>query len=507
LVLVCCCFCSLAVEAGERGSSYLAALESITADELRGHVEYFADDALKGREAGRSGGRQAGDYLQKRLRELPLSGAGVDGGFFLPFTPNFRNVLALLPGSDPELKSQIVMIGAHYDHIGYGTRRNSRGPIGYIHNGADDNASGTSGVLELAEAFTTLSAPPKRSILFAFWDAEEKGLLGSRYWIAHPTLPLENVVAVLNVDMIGRLRKQQLTVFGTRTGFGLRRLVSLQNEEPGLKLDFSWTIKPNSDHYPFFQRNVPFLLWHTGMHAEHHTPHDEAKLISPSGMQRATRLLFHVVYDLADRRQAPRFRKEAGTETERTRTWRAAHRPRPAGRFGVSWRREADSSEGVRLMRVVAGSPAAKTGLRSGDRIVRFAGREIHCDDDLSGAVMSAENPAPLLVERPGSPEPLDLTVELDGKPLRLGITWRVDDAEPGTIILSHVAPGSPAARAGLRIGDRIYRIAGRDFADDEQFTLLASTLPEPLELLVERDGRLRTVVLYIKTEPLKRAA
>ena len=507
LTIVCCLFCSAPVQASEKSSSYLAALESITADDLKGHVEYLADDALQGREAGRRGGRAAGNYLRDRLRDLQLRGAGVDSGFVQPFNSNFRNVLALLPGSHPELKDRVIVVSAHYDHIGYGTRRNSRGPVGRVHNGADDNASGTSALLELAEAFTMLAEPPKRSILFAFWDAEEKGLLGSRHWIAHPTLPFKNVGMAINLDMVGRLRKDRLSVFGTRSGYGLRKLVSLQNEASALKLDFSWAIKPNSDHYPFFQRNTPFLLWHTGLHDAHHTPRDDPKLINHAGMSRVTRLLFGVVYDLADRPQTPGFRRAAGNETERTRTWRAAHRPKPASRFGVSWNWQDAAEEGLRLTRVAPGSPAQKAGLKPGDRIVQFGGREIRSGDELSGAVISAENPASLVVLRPGSPEPLDLTVELDGKPLRLGITWRVDEAEPGTIILTHVVPGSPAARGGLNVGDRIYRIAGRDFDDDRDFIKLAATLPEPLELLVERNGQLRTVVLYINSEPLKRAA
>jgi hypothetical protein len=405
------------------------------------------------------------------------------------------------------LKKQVILVSAHYDHIGYGTRRNSRGPIGYIHNGADDNASGTAGLLELAEAYTVLAKPPKRSILFAFWDAEEKGLLGSRYWIAHPTLPLDAVVMEINLDMIGRLREDRLIVYGTRSGYGLRKLVSCQNEGLALKLDFSWTLKPNSDHYPFFQRDIPILLWHTGMHDAHHTPYDDAKLINHAGLSRVTRLLFHVTYDLADRPQVPGFRREAGSETDKTRAWRAAYRPQPASRLGVGWRRQDSSGDGVRLTRVASGSPAEKAGLRPGDRIVRCAGREIHSGDELSGGVMGAESPASLVVVRPGRPEPLQLSVQLDGTPLRLGITWRVDDAEPGTLILTHVVPGSPAAEAGLRIGDRIYQIAGRDFSDDSQFAQLAATLPEPLELLVERNGQVRTVVLHFQTEPLRRAA
>ena len=507
VAIISCCLCSVAAEASERSSSYLAALESITTHDLERHVEYLADDALEGREAGRRGGRAAGDYLRKRLRELQLRGAGIDGGFVQPFAPNFRNVLGLLPGSHPELKDEVIVIGAHYDHVGYGTRRNSRGPTGYVHNGADDNASGTSGLLELAEAFSLLAESPQRTILFAFWDAEEKGLLGSRYWTTHPTVPLEKVVMAINADMIGRLRKEKLTLFGTRSGYGLRRLVSLQNEGSALKLDFSWSIKPNSDHYPFFQRKIPFLLWHTGMHDAYHTPRDDVGLISHGGIRKVTRLMFHVAYDLADRPQVPAFRRAAGSETQRTRTWRAAGRPKPASRLGVGWVAQAASAEGVRVTRVTAGSPAERAGLRAGDRIVQFAGREIRSGEDLSAAVIGAESQASVAVRRPGNSEPIDLTVRLAGKPLRLGITWRVDDAEPGTIILTHVIPGSPAALGGLRTGDRIYQVGGRSFADDSEFAKTASTLPGPLELLVERHGQLRTVVLHFKTEPLKRAA
>jgi hypothetical protein len=507
LAALLCWSCCLIAEASDREHSYLAALESINADDLMRHIDYLADDDLEGREPGTPGGQSAGDYLQDRLRELHLEGAGIDGGFIQPFDPNYRNILAILPGSDPELKHQTIVIGAHYDHLGYGTRRNSYGPIGFIHNGADDNASGTSAVLELAEALTMLAEPPARSIVLAFWDAEEKGLLGSRHWVANPTVPLEDVVLTINVDMVGRLRDELLTVFGTRSGYGLRRLVSGHNEGLGLRVDFSWKMEANADHHPFFQRQIPYLLWHTGMHDQYHTPYDDVELIDPAGASRVTRLLFHVAYDLATRPELTGFRGRARRETERTRERLAAQTPQLPSRLGVSWRREDGPGDGVRLARVVAGSPAEEAGLLPGDRILEFAGREIRSGDDLSGAVIAAENPATLVARRAGSPEPLTISVELDGSPLRLGITWRVDDAEPGTIILTYVVPGSPAARAGLTAGERIYQIGGRDFADQEEFANLASTLTEPLELLVERDGQLRTVMLYIQTEPLKQAA
>ncbi len=482
-------------------------MESIRADELKQHVDYLADDRLEGREAGRRGGRAAADYLAHRLEQLNLRGAGVDGRFFQPFASNFRNVLALLPGSDPELKDRLVIVGAHYDHVGYGTRRNSRGPIGYIHNGADDNASGTSALLELAEAFTLLPQPPKRSILFAFWDAEEKGLLGSKHWVAHPTLPLKNVYALLNMDMVGRLRNDKLTVFGSRTGYGWRRLISRQNQGPELQLEFSWKLDASADHHPFLQREIPVIMVHTGLHDDYHSPRDDARLINSQGMRRVARLMFNVTFELADRDQRFAFRRAASRETEWTRRQWAARRARPADRLGIGWQPGTLPGEGVRLTRVAFNSAAHRAGLQSGDRILQFAGREIRTGGDLRGAVMSAENPAQVVVRRSGESEPSELTVQLDGKPLRLGITWRLDNAQPGTLILTHVVAGSPAARAGLHIGDRIYQIGSQDFADDRQFTELAKTLPEPLQLTVERHGQLRTVVLHFQTEPTKKAA
>ena len=423
LLVAAVCWCSTCFGTalgGERNSSFAAALESIRSEELKGHVDYLADDALEGREAGSRGSREAGDYLAGKLAELGLGGAGVDGGFFQPFDPNFRNVLGLVRGADPDLKQEFLVVGAHYDHLGYGTKQNSRGHVGQIHNGADDNASGTSALLELAEAFTMLPQPPRRSILFALWDAEEKGLVGSKYWTDHPTLPLERVAVLLNVDMVGRLRDDRLLVYGTRTGYGWRRLISGSNEDPGLQLDFTWDLNANGDHWPFFGRGIPVLMMHTGLHEDYHQPSDDAPLINVDGMRRVARFLFALSYDLAERDALPHSRDAAHHENEST------HR------------------EGLG-----------------------------------------------------GKPDRLE----------RLGITWRADDAEPRAIVLTQVVSGSPADRAGLKIGDYVYQVAGRDFADEAEFAELARTLPAPLTLLVERDGRLRTVEIHLESESLRRAA
>ena len=508
VVLLFCCAWTVSVCAVEKNSSYQAALDSIRADDLGEQVEQLADPSMEGREGGTRGGLAAADYLAEQYSKRHLRGMGTDGKFLQPFAPNFRNVLAFLEGSDPKLRDQVVVVGAHYDHIGYGGRGYSLGPYGYLHPGADDNASGASAVVELAEAFTILSTPPKRSILFANWDAEEKGMLGSKHWVAHPTVPLERVIAAINLDMIGRLRDGHLMVFGTRSGYGWRRLVSSQNDGDALRLDFLWTLKPNADHYPFFNQGIPVLMVHTGLHDEYHRPSDAAKLINRPGMTQVTRLLFGILYELADQPEVLRYREAARHETPEVEKNLFGSPSKPVDRLGVEWIEDAALVGGVRVSTLATDSPADRAGVRVGDCIVRFAGREIRTDDDFFAAVSAAESPTQVTLKRPGEKKPLELKVELAGNPMRWGILWRVDEAEPGVIILAHVVPGSLAAQAGLCVGDRIYRVGGRDFSDEAVFSQLAKTQPLPLQLLVEREGRLRTVILQIpRVEPAKRAA
>jgi len=499
----------LVVRATERSASYLAALRSITAGELQGHVEYLADDRLEGRQPGKPGGRAAGAYLAEQFARVELQGAGDDGGYFQNFPPNYRNVLAVIRGSDPKLKGELVLVGAHYDHIGYGygAKKHSRGPIGHVHNGADDNASGTAALVELAGAFALLPEPPKRSVLFACFDAEETGMHGSKHWAEHPNVPLTDVAAMVNFDMVGRLHDERLTVFGTRTGYGLRRLVCLAGYESGLLLDFSWDLKANTDHYVFFERRVPVLFFHTGMHEQYHTPYDDPETINREGMERVARLAFGVVYELAEGPERPGFRTQAGEEHNGTRGQVLRQRPKLADRLGVAWRPGRTEGEGVLLSRVTPGSPAARAGIEPGDRIVRFAGQEVRDGEDLRAAVMTAQSPATLSLLRGEQDEPLRLSVELDHQPVRLGVTWRTDEADPGGIILTHVIPRTAGAEAGLRPGDRIYRIAGRDLAGEAEFVRLVRTLSGPVELLVERDGRVRTVVVHLDGAPLAKAA
>ncbi len=292
------------------------ASNTITVGELKRHVDVLADDSFEGRQAGSRGGHAAGGYLVQFFEQSGLLGAGVDGSFFQPFGNGCRNILGLIRGSDPELQNQVILIGAHYDHVGYGNRRNSFGPTGYIHNGADDNASGTAALMELVQAFASLPEPPRRTVVFAAWDGEEMGLLGSKHWTAHPSITLESIKLVINLDMVGRLRERRLEVLGARTSWGLRQLVSRQNAESqvNLDLDFIWDIKENSDHHSFFAQGIPILMFHTGLHDDYHRPRDDAEKINSDGIQLVAQLAFFVALESADRDLGLEFRGDSRQE-------------------------------------------------------------------------------------------------------------------------------------------------------------------------------------------------
>ncbi len=485
-----------AVAQAAETNAMISLMSSITTDDLRRHAEALADDTFEGREAGSRGGRAAAGYIGREFQRHKLAGGAGPGGYYQSFGAQYRNILGLLEGSDPQLKREVIVIGAHYDHVGYGTAQNSYGPTGYIHNGADDNASGVAGLMEIVEAFSRLETRPKRTILFAYWDGEEKGLLGSKHWVSQPTLPLERVRLVFNMDMIGRLRNDAVEVYGVRTTQGLRRLVSLNNHEANLRLDFTWKMREDSDHFTFYQRGIPVLMLHTGLHDDYHRPSDDAEKLNVPGMHRVVQVISRVLYELADGAPLSGFRLAGRTESEHVQ--RDRERPLAAlpSRLGLTWDVTAEKAgEGVRVNRITRGSAAERAGLRLGDKIVRFNDRPTTRGDELQSRVLAAAGPVRMEVERTGATEPVVLELRLAGKPVRLGVSWRVDDAEPQAIVLSRVVPGSPADRARLQANDRIYEVGGQSFASSDEFQQLLAA-DGPLELLVERQGRLRTVSL-----------
>jgi hypothetical protein len=480
-------------------SARLAARNSVTASELHAHVAVLANDTFEGREAGSRGGRAAAGYIVERLRAYGLRGGGTDGGYTQALDGQQRNLLAILPGSDPQLKNEVILVGAHYDHVGYGNRSNSYGPTGYIHNGADDNASGISTILETAQALAATGAL-RRTILFAFWDGEEKGLLGSTYWIRNPTVPRANLKCAINADMVGRLRGNKLDVYGTRTTYGMRNLLSRANASEGLTLEFLWQMAEDSDHFPFYFRGVPSLMFHTGKHADYHRPSDDAEKVNTEGMQSIARLLVEFVINIDDADTSPVFRAQSRAEGRDESQRITFERPMKAGpgRFGLRWRPQDPPGSGIVISEVTRDSAAWRAQLRAGDRLTAWNGEPLTSYDQFQRLVASATEPAIVSVVSPGATEPRDVIVTLDGGPVRIGIVWIRDDAEPEAAVVKRVFPGSPAFLAGLQVGDRIVEVKGETFADDDKFESLLHAAHDKTPITIERQGKLRAAVLDI---------
>jgi hypothetical protein len=293
-------------------------------------------------------------------------------------TVTARNVVGRLPGSDPALASEIVVIGAHYDHVGLGGH-GSLDPRagGEIHNGADDNASGTAGMLELAQAFA--GARPRRTILFMGFSGEERGLLGSEHFVKHApvSVPMNKVVAMVNLDMIGRLRPGSLEVGGVGTSPAFRELAERATKAQGLEAKFDPSGYGPSDHASFYGAKVPVLFFFTGLHDDYHRPGDDADKIENDGAAKVARAAFLCAESIANGDARPPYVEVAPQA-------RGGNRNRP--RLGVMLD-TSRTSGGVALQQVVDGGPAALAGLRAGDVIVRFGEVEVDKGSDLLEAL------------------------------------------------------------------------------------------------------------------------
>jgi hypothetical protein len=294
------------------------------------------------------------------------------------------NVVGIWPGSDPALAAEVVVVGAHYDHLGRGSPF-SLAPdhSDAIHPGADDNASGTAALLGLAETLAR-SGAGRRSVVFVAFAAEELGLLGSTHYVGQPAVPLERTVAMVNLDSVGRLRDGRLHVMGVDTGQGLRALV----EQAGQGLPAPLALRGDgvgpSDHTAFLNRGRPVVFFFTGPHADYHRPSDTWDRIDADGLRTVTTVAYRVVRALADREDRPAFVRVPGG-------------PPRAGAgatgYGPYFGAVPDFGEapqpGVRLGGVRPGSPADRAGLQAGDVIVRFAGVTVRTLDDLVFALRS----------------------------------------------------------------------------------------------------------------------
>ncbi|MFQ5657191.1 MAG: M28 family peptidase, partial [Candidatus Methylomirabilales bacterium] len=280
------------------------------------------------------------------------------------------NIVGVLPGSDAALRETAILIGAHYDHLGFGGEYSlAPSRYGEIHPGADDNASGTAGLILLARAFARRGRA-KRTLIFAAFSAEEMGIIGSGYYARHPLIPLEKTVAMINMDMIGRLTDSTLYVMGSKTGEEFADVLQEVNRGFHLNLKLGKGAYGPSDHTSFYVRKVPILFFFSGPHTDYHRPSDTWDKINGDGLADVTRLVYRVIDRLANRPEPI--------------TYVQVEEPQPAGRgrgYGAYFGSIPDfgpgDGQGVRLMGVRPGSPAEKAGLQSEDVLVKMGGVRI----------------------------------------------------------------------------------------------------------------------------------
>ena len=326
------------------------------------------------------------------------------------------NVIGILEGSDPVLKNEAIVIGAHYDHLGLGGLGSLFLGEGQVHHGADDNASGTAGMLELARVFAGQRPRPRRTIVFIAFGGEEEGLLGSSYYVNHPVVPIANTVAMINMDMIGRMKSKSLIIGGVGTAPEWRSMIEAANAMQGMTVTatsgsssptltgggmpmvvaangrtivssdssklFQLTLNEDgfgpSDHSSFYGKQVPVLFFWTGTHEDYHKPSDTADKLNYEDEAQILALAGRIVRDIAAADKRPTYT-----------TAKAAPAPRGSG-FRVylgTVPNYADSNDGLLLDGVREDSPAAKAGLKAGDKIVKLAGLDVRNVYDYTAAL------------------------------------------------------------------------------------------------------------------------
>ena len=374
--------------AGPVPQDQVAAMNLLTPDSLRPHIVKLADDKFEGRGAGYVGERKAAEYIAEEFKRIGLTPAGdsVRGrrGYFQefkfhPFRPvvpwetmTSRNVLGSIEGTDPMLKTEIVVIGAHYDGQG---RSGQADPVRLpasagndtrdeIWNSANDNAASIAAILEIARAFKRAKITTRRTILFVAFGAEEHGMAGSIYYVGHPISSLTNHVAMVNLEKLGRSPEKPLTVGGA-SGPGWQEVIKAAKERTKTAVTAVPFTTPDSDHYPFGAVRIPAVMMLVSTSVDAHQPSDTADKIDFARTAEAARYAMAMVLTLADQ------------------TARLSYTPSPIPDFGLigslATSAEADAAglsgeeSGLKVTGVIPGLPSAEAGLMAGDLILEFA--------------------------------------------------------------------------------------------------------------------------------------
>ena len=322
---------------------------------------------------------QIEDQIDRTLKPASrdLKGWRIEGETNVRHVPcEVKNIAAVLPGEGP-LADEAIVLGAHYDHLGYGSYSTLPSKRGPIYHGADDNASGDAVVLEVARTLAQRPQKLRRSVIFIFFTGEEWGFWGSSYYVNAPLVPMGKTAAMINLDMVGRLRDDALTVNSVGTGSGLGALLDQVNQPYGFHLTKVSGASGRSDQASFYAKRVPNIHFFTGKHPDYHRPTDTFALVNVPGMRRITGYVLDMMVALANAPQRPDF---VAVPMQR----RVGETPRPFLGCVPDFTRE---EPGYPISAVIAGSPADRCGLRGGDVIVKFGRDHIGICDDFDDAL------------------------------------------------------------------------------------------------------------------------
>ncbi|MBL7765610.1 MAG: M20/M25/M40 family metallo-hydrolase [Chitinophagaceae bacterium] len=360
--------------------------QRIVSDNLIPHIAYLSADAQHGRATGTIDELKVAQYIAGRFEDLGLKPKG-SKGYYYDFTYKYnpdpsdtltkikskkgRNVLAYLDNDAP----YTIVIGAHHDHLGMGYDHNSldANPKGKIHNGADDNASGVAGVIELARYLSINGIQEKYNFLFMTFSGEELGLIGSKRWCEKPTIPLDKINYMINLDMIGRFNDttKKLLVYGLGTSSSWESALAKTNTYFSIKSD-SAGIGP-SDHTSFYLKDIPVLHFFTGQHGDYHRPTDDEDKLNLKGEARILELIVDLIHELNEQPKLSFYKTKSPEGETKKMSFKVTLGVMPDYTFdGV----------GMRLDGVTNNKPAEKAGLQRGDIILKMAGQTIKSVQD-----------------------------------------------------------------------------------------------------------------------------